>query len=72
MTKVNPNNKNDTKSDVFSWVIFKSEMPKYFSDFHKWHFSILFQTCTKNIKIKRDMCKSDSICCYLQNSALVK
>ena len=53
MTKVNPNNKNDTKSDVFSWDIFKSEMPKYFSDFNNWYFSILFQKCTKKKKKNR-------------------
>ena len=26
MTKVNPNNGNDTKSDIFSWDIFKSDI----------------------------------------------
>ena len=25
MTKVNPNNKSETKSDIFPWDIFKSE-----------------------------------------------
>ena len=25
MTKMNPNNKNETKSDIFPWDIFKSE-----------------------------------------------
>ena len=25
MTKVNPNNANKTKSDIFSWEIFKSD-----------------------------------------------
>ena len=37
MTKVNLNNGNETKSDTFPWVIFKSDnIPvfiKYFSDF---------------------------------------
>ena len=73
MTKLNPNNENDAKSDIFSWDIFKSEMPKYFSDFNNWYFSILFQKCTKKKnKIKQDMCKYDSICPYLQNSTLFK
>ena len=26
MTKVNPNNGNETKSDIFPWDIFKSEI----------------------------------------------
>ena len=26
MTTVNPNNENDTKSDIFSWDIFKSDI----------------------------------------------
>ena len=26
MTKVNPNNGNDIKSDIFSWDIFKSDI----------------------------------------------
>ena len=26
MTKVNPNNGNETKSDIFSWDIFKSDI----------------------------------------------
>ena len=26
MTKVNPNNGNETKSDIFSWGIFKSDI----------------------------------------------
>ena len=41
------------KSDIFSWDIFKSEMPKYFSDFNNWYFSILFQKCTKKKKKKK-------------------
>ena len=41
MTKVNPKNKNEAKSDIFSWHIFKSDtihffyqnILKYFNDF---------------------------------------
>ena len=47
MTKVNPNYGNKTKSDIFPWDIFKSDIIfisrkilKYFKDFYIWHFSI--------------------------------
>ena len=30
MTKVNPNNKNETKSDIFSWDIFDSDVISFF------------------------------------------
>ena len=30
MTVVNPNNENDTKSDIFSWDIFKSDTIPFF------------------------------------------
>ena len=30
MTKVNPNNGNQTKSDIFSWHIFKSDTTSFF------------------------------------------
>ena len=50
MTKVSPNNGNETKSDIFPWNIFKSDiiftcfkMLKYFNDFYNWHFSISLQ-----------------------------
>ena len=50
MTKVNPNNGNKTKIDIFLMDIFKSEsffigckMLKYFNDFYSWHLSILLQ-----------------------------
>ena len=47
MTKVNPNNGNETKSDIFPWDIFKSNnflnqnILKYFNDFQSWKFSKL-------------------------------
>ena len=31
MTKVNPNNVNETKSDIFPWDIFKSDIIYYWS-----------------------------------------
>ena len=31
MTKVNPNNGNETKSDIFSWDIFKSGVISHWS-----------------------------------------
>ena len=30
MTKVNPKNGNETKSDIFSWDIFKSDTMSFF------------------------------------------
>ena len=47
MTKVNPNNGNETKSDIFPWDIFKSDIffyqsiLKYLNDFQNRNFSIL-------------------------------
>ena len=48
MTKVKPNNGNETKSDIFPWKIFKSEAVsiftkniKYFNDFQNRNFSVL-------------------------------
>ena len=45
MTKLNPNNGIVTKSDIFPWDIFKSDIIfhwslklKYFNDFYNWHF----------------------------------
>ena len=31
MTKVNPSNRNETKSDIFPWEIFKSDIIFYWS-----------------------------------------
>ena len=33
MTKVNPNNENETKLEIFSWDIFKSEVISFFNIF---------------------------------------
>ena len=45
MAKVNSNNGNKTKSDLFkSKIIFIArKMLKYFNDFYNWHFSISLQ-----------------------------
>ena len=50
LTKVNPNNGNETKSDIFPWNIFKSDIIfigrkilKYLNDFYNWYFSISLQ-----------------------------
>ena len=48
MTKVNPNNGNETKSDIFPWDIFKSDIIpflskilNYFNDFQNRNSSVL-------------------------------
>ena len=49
MTKMNPNNENETKSDIFPLNIFKSDtisifcqkLLKYFNDFQNRNFSVL-------------------------------
>ena len=49
MTKVRPNNGNETRSDIFPWDIFKSEpisfflkkIVRYFNDFQNRNFSVL-------------------------------
>ena len=50
MTKVNPNNRNKTRSDIFRRDIFKSDIIfigrkilKYFNNFYDWHFPISLQ-----------------------------
>ena len=46
MTEMNPNNRNETKSDIFSWYVFffiGHKMLKYFNDFHNWYLSISLQ-----------------------------
>ena len=35
MTKVNPNNESETKSDIFSWYIFKSDTISFLSKYIK-------------------------------------
>ena len=50
MTKVNPSNGNETKSDIFPMEILKFDIIfighkilKYFNNFYNWHFSISLQ-----------------------------
>ena len=50
MTKVNLNNGNETKSDIFPKEIFRSDIIfigrkilTYFNHFYNWHFSVLLQ-----------------------------
>ena len=59
MTKVNPNNRNETKSDIFPWDIFKSsiifigrKIIKYFNDFYNWHFSISLWKWAQSSKVR--------------------
>ena len=57
MTKVNPNNENETKLDIFPWDIFKSDIIvrkilKYFSDFCELHFPISLQKWAQTSKMK--------------------
>ena len=48
MAKMNPNNGNEAKSDIFLWEIFKCDnffyqnILKYLNDFHNQNFSILW------------------------------
>ena len=44
MTKVNPNNGNETKSDIFPWEIFKSDVIYFFIKEIK-----IFQRLSKSI-----------------------
>ena len=76
MTEGNPNNTNETKSDIFSRDIFKSDIMFHCSqnakisiDFHDWHLSISLQKQARTkIKIKQGMCNSESI--FIQSSTL--
>ena len=81
LTKAKPNNGNETKSDIFSWDIFKSNIfhwpqnIKYFNDFYHDIFQFYCKCEHKQIKwneIKQDMCKCDSIFPYLQRHTLFK
>ena len=69
MTKRNPKNKNEIKSDIFHGTYPNQtschKILKYFNSFHNWH--LLAQT---KIKIKREMCKFESI--FIQGSTLFK
>ena len=59
MTKMNPNNGNEAKSDIFPRDIFKFDIifigrkiPKYFNDFYNWHFLILLQMWAQSSAVK--------------------
>ena len=60
MTKVNPNNRNETKSDIFPWDIFKfnticffyQSILKCFNDFQNQNFWILWLKWTQKRKMK--------------------
>ena len=59
MTKVIPSNVNETKSDIFPWDKFKSDIIfiglkilKYFNDFYAWDLLLSLQDCAKTIKEK--------------------
>ena len=75
MTKVNSNNENETKPDIFyeaysnmTSLFTDSKILKYFNDFYNWHLSILLQKWAQKSKVKNIklyMCKSDSIFPYL-------
>ena len=62
MTKVNLNNGNETKSDIFRWDIFKSDSTlflyqnilKYFNVFQNRNFSILWLKWTQKMKMKQN------------------
>ena len=55
ITKVNSNNENETKSDIFSWDIFKSDIifhwsQKYFNDFLIASFNFIAKLKTNNYR----------------------
>ena len=62
MTKVNPSNGNETKSDIFQWDIFKSatisffhqKMLKYFNEFQNRTFSLLWLKWTQIMELKQN------------------
>ena len=82
MTKVNRNNGNETKWDIFPRDIFKSDIIfisrkilKYFNDFYNWHFSISSQKWAQSSKVKQNHTGHVQIWqyfCYLQSSTLLK
>ena len=80
MTKVNSNNGNETKSDIFPWVIFKSDIIFHWLQNTKMTFIIgAFQFNCKSMhkhvkrnKVTQYMSKSDSSFPYLQSSTLFK
>ena len=59
MTKVDPRNRNETKSDIFPRDIFESgiiligrKILKYFNDFYHWNFSMSLQKLAQSSKVK--------------------
>ena len=61
MTNVEPNNGNETKSEIFLWVKFKSDDKfflskklKYFNDFQHGHFLVLWLKWTQTMEMKQD------------------
>ena len=60
MAKVNQNNGNETKSNIFPWDIFKSDTIflskhiKYFINFQNQNFSFLWLTWTKTMGVKQN------------------
>ena len=62
MAQVNPNNKIETKSDIFPWDIFKfytifrftNKMVMYFSDFKNQNVSVLELNLTRKMEIKQN------------------
>ena len=62
MTKVNPNNKNETKSDIFAWDIFKSDAISFFI---KKYYSILMTFKIENSHVyassEPKQCKQNKI-----------
>ena len=60
MTKVNPNNGNETKTDFFPWNIFRSDIIfflskiiKIFNDFQNQNFSALWLKRNQTMEIKQ-------------------
>ena len=82
MTKVNPSNGNETKSDIFHGTYSHLTSffigPKILKYFNVIVIGIFQFHCksehkqVKNNKIKRNMCKSGGTSPYLQNSTLFK
>ena len=61
MTRVNPKNGNETKSDIFLWDILKSDMIfigrtilKHFNYFYNWHCSVSLQKSAQTSNEKQN------------------
>ena len=60
MTKVNPNNGNETISDILAWTylnltqhIFCQKILKYFNDFQNWKFQVLWLNWAQTMEMKQ-------------------